>query len=204
MTRTSIRLVPIALVLLAIPPVLCVRGAPIIPARPALPAEARSLAGLSHVRVDVTPVIDAPDGRAFEAPSLRERLVVLLERSGLAVNDDDQAPRLVMKVMVARDGEVRDGLAIACVMAVHQQVWLERFDEHMVLPTASISTVELAPRARAGDALERALRTTVESLAAVIRRATAATTAQGARGPRSGPSGKASGPATPRSPDVVE
>ncbi len=149
-------------------------------ARPELPDrghvmdEARSLAHVEGVRLKLIPLpevlVKAGARDAAHLALLEEELIA----AELRVADDENLPMLVSHVVVNTDPAHPEMLAFYHIVALHQRVLVDRLDTHLVVPTASISNVELATKQNAVRRLAKLMRQNLGTLSATIAQATKA------------------------------
>jgi hypothetical protein len=135
-------------------------AAPQLPKPPELPEELHSLALLRRVRLTVESLPDVLKDNGLSSEQMEELFRTHLVEGEFEFGDDGDLPHIVVQIMVDEHSSQPEALAMAVVMAVHQNVLVERLDERLRAPTTSMSVVRLTTMAGA--------RETAEGLAVVV------------------------------------
>ena len=145
---------------------------PVLPASRRLPDEVRCLADLKKVQVHVPPFIGLPKDMAVTRDVMRQWVVDRLTAADIEVSDEDDLPRVVLKLNIASDPKHPDTLGLNVIIGVHQKVFVERLDQTMIVPTATVSTVMLSTQADTPKDLAEIVRRLAGGLVEVIHSAT--------------------------------
>ena len=150
---------------------LALRAGPILPGSITTdaPDEARSLAGLKRVRLEVLPLPQLLRDAGVRPSRLGRILVGPLADSGVEVANDPELPRVAVKIFAATDAKQAAAVSIGVVVAVHQSVKVQRLDRQLRVPTASVTTVSLATRDTVRAVVEHELRAVADALQRIIR-----------------------------------
>lgn len=153
---------------------LWVEGAPMMPNKRALPEEAYTLANLRQFALSVPNISSFMENQGYHTARIEQMLREHLEEHGFEVVKDASAPEVVVQINANLHEDHEDVVALALVLAVHQDVELTRLGQHYKVPTASMSQVVLAEKASLEEHVRDMARVSIEGLAMVVRRASVA------------------------------
>ena len=150
---------------------LAVWAGPVLPKSSNLPAEVQALSGLKRFRASTGPLTGLPS----EAPVTRE--IVLkelrrnLEENGLELGEDDDSdlPMIAFDFMFAYDPAQPDAVGITGVLAMNQEVSIERLDRKITLPTSTLVLSNLTTMDKVEDTMKRSIRSAAGAFAETVR-----------------------------------
>ncbi len=142
-----------------------VAAAPIIGEKRMLPDEVRCLRDLKTVSIEIKeihfPLADRGVRKRLFATFKRE-----LERRGIAVDQQINAPRLVIQYQIASDPQgAPESVALTTMIGVHRRVNLLSLDERLTVPVVSVLTTSMGSRGDLENLMLRETEATVRLLA---------------------------------------
>ena len=151
---------------------LAVVAAPVLPARPVLPTEVLSLAGLSQVQLDLKPfpdeLLDADVRRDQVKASWRKRLA----RAGIEVTTEPDAPTLSLRVDVVTERSVPAAMTTLVFISLEQDVQVKRLGRDTVLPTFTHYSVNLESKDRMTELFGPLIDGVLDKFIMLVERAT--------------------------------
>ena len=152
---------------------LAVWAGPVLPRPSNLPSEIQALAGLKRFRTSTGPLHGLPS----EVPLTREVILEELRRhlteNGLELGEDDDGalPMIAFDVMFAYDPAQPGAVGITGVLAMNQEVSIERLGRKIVLPTSTLVLSNLTTLDKVEDTIKRAIRSAAGAFAETVRTA---------------------------------
>jgi len=129
----------IVLLLLVLP----AQAAPILPQKPKLPGELIILSGLNRLQVVIEALPEEISRGRFTRDTIGDVLKSRLRKDGFQVAEEAaegrNIPRLVAQLFVATDADQPESVAMTLILALHQEVLLERLERRITVPTADHS-----------------------------------------------------------------
>ncbi len=132
-------------------------AAPVLPERPRLPGEVRSLAGLRQFKVSVETALTGSKPIRIDTGALREKVEAILEERGYGAVDDDQAAAMRVTLVMADNERHPNMLGFTIHVAVEQAVVIRRLDQTIRVPTYAAAAVGFATRQDVRAEIERVL-----------------------------------------------
>ena len=143
----------VLLILLLAAPLL---AAPYLLKPPKLPGELISLRGIREVQVAVDTLPEALKNHHFNRVAVGDLFSERLRSEGLELIDDDEAgagvAQIVVQFFTADDHDQPGAMALTLILALHQEVLVERLERRIVVPTSSMSFVRLTTREKGHEA----------------------------------------------------
>ncbi len=172
MKRSQLMCLVVLVIVSMLAPAWWALAAPILPAQSSISDEVLSLSQIREVRLEVDPLPKELIDAGARDTSYTKLVHDVLEDAGFEIVDDETLPVLVNRVIIAKDADHPNTLAIHQVIAVRQSVLVDRLGRHLTVPTATISDVELSTRSRAAKTLEDVVGKNVRVLASAVEMAT--------------------------------
>ena len=167
MMRHYLIIIPsLGLILLA---ALMATAAPIIPSKTMLPYAVRSLAELDQLQVRIMPFTDLPPQLQLSAERVESIWRRKLVAAGFDVVDDENTPRLELKVKVLSDPDVPDALAMLAVISLKQKVNITRLNKQMPLATYTRAYTSIEPTDRTVKTVGHMLEAMIDGFIAKVR-----------------------------------
>lgn len=148
-------------------------SAPILDSDPAkLNLQERSLTKVQSVRVIIHPLNELLVKEGVDPLKIKADWVETLRESGFEVSEEGKGrPVLVVTVDVAFDEALPDAIAIAPMLAVFQEVVIQRTGEVVKVPTYAHKMVGLFKTSQVGQSVDMALDSLLGSFIETCRRA---------------------------------
>ena len=156
----------LGLILLA---ALMATAAPKVPSKTKLPYAVRSLAKLDQLQLRIIPFRHLPPQVELTAEKVKSMWRRKLVAAGIEVVDDDNTPRLELKVDVLSDPDVPDALAVLAVLSLKQEVHITRLNRQMPLATFTRAYTSMEPTDRTVQKLGPMFETMIEGFIATVR-----------------------------------
>ena len=149
-----------------------VRGVPILPHEPDLPDQALSLAHLTKIRMDITPLAKLLKDNRVKISRLRKIVQEGLAEAGVLVEDDPTLPRLNLTVIASSHPEVPNGVGVTILIMVGQRATIHRLDKVFDdVPTATMVEHAMTTRNNLEKTVAREVFNTTWLLTVAIRKA---------------------------------
>ncbi|MAE63073.1 MAG: hypothetical protein CMJ18_02270 [Phycisphaeraceae bacterium] len=146
-------------------------AAPMVPERPRLTAEQRTLRDLSEVKLDVFPLAEDLTEAGMTHEGLRKAFTKTAESAGLKIVDADDVPMARLVIFASKNPQQPDALALTFILAIHQRIAVKRLNEDFKAPTAFFTQTRLTTLEDAERLVEWELRTMTRRVMKIVNRA---------------------------------
>ena len=127
--------------------------------RPRITQEMQSLSGINTLHFIVSPLPTTVADVDIDEIWIRDRFEPMLRdhEFTLTLDQDPGDVHLRLTVFYRADDGVEDGVAFVCFLAIQQRVGVERLGKDLFIPTWTVASIEIAPKADFRERLIRAL-----------------------------------------------
>lgn len=150
---------------------IAVTAAPLLPSRPALADDVRSMADLERVVLEIVTMPPPLREAGIVAAHIRKRWRVKLAEAGIEVVEYD-APTLRLQVQHLVDEDVPDAAGLLALLTLSQEVSITRLDERLTLPSYTAYAAGIDAGDQIGPSFRPAILGMVDSFIAKVRQAT--------------------------------